>query len=221
MFDASLQSKLAQSYADAMLGYAEAATAAYVSAFGQVLDFWAGAARAASGVEPERSRSRLPTLFAPGRQGQLELWPSTGEAFWPFATPWSYNPWASLRAFSLPGPALADMMQPFGSFFWPAASWRQSQVVWPMAFAMISFGVPRGVAFPAAEANASALEAAEAAGAVLQNAFSSYRSEGGHASAQLVLLKRFAAALMLTALSTAALWPLMAGVSAGSRPAGF
>ena len=43
--------------------------------------------------------------------------------------------------------------------------------------------VPRSVAWPAAEANVAAMEAVDVATVTVRKAFSSYRTDGGHASA--------------------------------------
>jgi hypothetical protein len=53
---------------------------------------------------------------------------------------------------------------------------------WPMAFMMMSQGVPQAVAWPTAEANAAVLDAAEIARRSIKQAFASYQSEGGHAA---------------------------------------
>ena len=56
---------------------------------------------------------------------------------------------------------------------------------WPMAYAFMSSGVPRAVAWPAAEANAAMIDAAEAAAETVNTAFASYRSESGYTMAQM------------------------------------
>jgi hypothetical protein len=91
------------------------------------------------------------------------------------------------------GPAAAN---PYAALMnaWTAAPaamlefWGMSRapVAWPMAFMMISAGLPRSVAVPAAEANAAVLDAAELAGEALQNAYARYRSDSGHASTHVV-----------------------------------
>ena len=98
-------------------------------------------------------------------------------------------------------------MTPFG----------RSPIVLQMAFAMMAFGVPRSVAMPAAEANAAAFEAAEAAAAPFQDAFASYRSDGGHASAQIIHMRRVMTAALVSPLGAAAGWPWLTG----TRAAGF
>lgn len=55
---------------------------------------------------------------------------------------------------------------------------------WPMAFMMMASGVPRSVAWPTAEANVAAMDAADAAAVSVREAFASYRSDSGYAVAQ-------------------------------------
>jgi hypothetical protein len=82
------------------------------------------------------------------------------------------NAWAA-------SPMLAPMRAWWGLFplQGPPASW-------PMAYAMMSAGVPRAVALPAAEANMAAMDAADAAKASLDRAFSAYRTDSGFAATQ-------------------------------------
>ena len=70
----------------------------------------------------------------------------------------------------------------------PMAAWlttlpfASAPASWPMAFMMMSSGVPHTVAWPTAEANAAVLDAADAATQSIKKAFASYHTEGGHAS---------------------------------------
>lgn len=52
-----------------------------------------------------------------------------------------------------------------------------------MAYTLMSAGVPRAVALPTAEANLAAMDAADAAKASLDRAFSAYRTDAGFAGA--------------------------------------
>lgn len=60
---------------------------------------------------------------------------------------------------------------------------RGGPAAWPMAFFMLSAGIPKAVAWPTAAANAAMMEAAEVATGQMHGAYASYRSDGGHASA--------------------------------------
>ena len=106
-----------------------------------------------------------------------------------------------------PNPAQL-MMQPF-EMWMSMTPFGRSPVVVQMAYAMMFFGVPRDVAMPTAEANAAAFDAVETAAAPFQDAFSNYRSDGGHASAQIKYVQHMMAALTLSPLGTAAGMPWM------------
>ena len=100
----------------------------------------------------------------------------------PVVQAWNpFAPWAN----PVPTPALQN---PFAAM---GAMWQMfpqgSMAAWPMACAMISAGVPQTVAWPTAEANLAAMDAAGAATQSMQKAFSNYRSSGGHASTQVVV----------------------------------
>ena len=55
---------------------------------------------------------------------------------------------------------------------------------WPMAFMMMSSGVPHAVAWPTAEANAAVMDAADAATQSIKKVFTSYHTEGAHAASR-------------------------------------
>jgi hypothetical protein len=108
----------------------------------------------------------------------------------------------------MPGPQqFMDMwlsMTPFG----------RSPVVLQMAYAMMAFGVPRSVAMPTAEANAAVMNAAEVAAEPLKEAFASYRTDGGHASAQVIMLSRMMSLAMAAPFGAMAAQPWMVGTRA-------
>lgn len=77
---------------------------------------------------------------------------------------------------------------------------------YPIAGAMMAAGMPSEAAWPAARAGVAAIDAAAVATRAVDRAFSSYRSSGGHATAQIVIappVAQFAA--LATPLS---MWPL-------------
>jgi len=57
---------------------------------------------------------------------------------------------------------------------------------WPMAAGMMAWGVPSNVAWPAAEAGRTMMEASRQSIDAAEEAFSAYRTDGGHATAQIV-----------------------------------
>lgn len=186
MLEADKQIRFANSCADAALGYAVAATAAYGALATQMLEMWKQVLPPDPEPEPS-SWYRHPDL--PKRQDSqraLLPWapflaaaqaPGTQLAL-PFA-PAAANPYAALLNAWTAAPAA--MLE-----FWGMS---RAPVAWPMAFMMISAGLPRSVAVPAAEANAAVLDAAEIAGEALQNAYSRYRTDSGHAAAHVVFSK--------------------------------
>jgi len=180
MFDTTLQARFAKSCADAAFGYASATTAAYTAVAANATDFWFRVIKQSMDLAAGNPAQRT---------GGGELLPTPATFAYPtpqFWTPFDWTSWGT--------PSRNPPAGPFG--FWPmmplspAATWfemfplRGPAAVWPMAFALIALGVPRNVAWPTAEANTAAMDAAEAAKESIEKAFSSYRSGGGHASAQ-------------------------------------
>lgn len=116
--------------------------------------------------------------------------------------PWSAFPgldalWRMPSAMASAGTPWTAMTPPAGPFAWPASfasvnpwlafsPFQIPRAHWPMAFFLISAGVPDKVAWPAAEANAATLRAVEAAQSSARQIFSSYRSDGGHAASPVI-----------------------------------
>jgi hypothetical protein len=166
MLDFQLQERFARGCADAAFGYTAATTAAYVALADQVLDFWAGflntsrresAAPGAAWGWPVPVRQEPPhALFDPfGWAAPRRKGAPLGHPFSPGYA--AFSVWLDMFPFAAP----------------PAA--------WPMAFTLIASGVPRSVAWPAAEANAAAMDAVDAAAVTVQQVFPGYRTDGGHA----------------------------------------
>jgi hypothetical protein len=204
MLDLELQSRIAKNYSDAAVGYASAMTAAYGHAASMMIDFWADTLKTSSPKpansqswyrEPTRSSTALAPMMAPLNPFQ---------AINPFAiSPMAMNPVALAM-----GPGLAaGAMLPWMSMMLPPPTGRSAAV--PMAYMMLAVGVPRDVAEPAAEANAALIEAGEAVAQSVDNTFSSYRSDGGHAVAQIMHYpgRAVVAAMMFPLSSQAMLFP--------------
>jgi hypothetical protein len=172
MLDRSLQARFAKSYSDAAFGYANAATAAYANWASQAFEMMTGALRSQEPAAPPRSWYREPS---PAPQSGMGAAPTAG-----FPAPWMPFAWPGLPA--SPPPTAA--MNPFAAWF-DMVSFRGSPAAWPMACMLIAVGIPRNVAWPTAEANAAAIEAADLARKSLETAFSTYRTDGGHATAQI------------------------------------
>jgi hypothetical protein len=182
--DSDLSQRFAKSYTTAAFGYARAASAAYAVMADQTIDFWS---RAATTAAPDNSpRSVTPQLSMGPRPYRAAYVPAKTEGSSPpvdfvrLSNAWANSPmFAPVRAwwglFPLEGP--------------PAS--------WPMAYAMMTAGVPRTVALPAAEANAAAMDAADVAKQSIDRAFSSYRSDSGFAVSQILAPKNLFSALFL------------------------
>lgn len=171
MVDRHLQERFTRHCTDAAFGYATAATAAYAAFADQVLSFWANALQPSNRHEPQQ-----PAL---AWSWPVPAAPPAPPAWNPFAwaLPQSFAP----SPYSLGGSSAAA--NPFAAWLgmFPYAA---APAAWPMAFMFMASGVPRSVAWPAAEANVAAMEAVDVATVSVRQAFSSYRTDGGHACAQ-------------------------------------
>jgi len=187
-------------------------------------------------AEP-RSWYRKPVdgeIFPPARMRGTVASAGT-DAGWPFAEFAKLNPFAAFMPFAqstAPGaiPAIGplplmakataeafprpqDLAKAYANPFWPMTAWwtfaqsKLPQQAWPMAFGMLAAGVPSSVAYPAAEANSAAMDAARTATASLDQAFANYRSTGGHATAQVINAGPFMVAFAIAPVGAAALMP--------------
>jgi hypothetical protein len=133
----------------------------------QTFDFWATAAKRPSSSTPSASYY----VSAPRRMAAPSI-PMTPFDFFQMSNPWSGAAFAPIAA------------------WWGLAPFQTNPMSWPMAHAMMTAGVPRAVALPAAEANVAVMDAANAASASVTQVFSSYRSEGGFAMSPQVVSPR-------------------------------
>ena len=165
--------RIAQCTVQAGFGFATAAFVAQANLFGQALDFWSKTIETATKPTPApKSWYRNPNARTSPKPTTS---PATANAFaFPFAMLASPpSPTAPTIAFNPFAPFAAWMTA------WPPQG---NPMAWPMAMAMMGAGVPRNVAYPLAEANTAAMDAAATASRVMEDSFSSYRSNGGHAS---------------------------------------
>jgi len=183
--DASV--KIAQKSAEAAAGYATAAFAAYADMASQTMNFWAQTFDAmVPRPEPEprswyRPPADLARSAAPARNTAtasfFPLWQMVG-----VPAPARRASTPALFGWTAPRSPL-DFWQSWLSM-WPLQG---PPACWPMAFAMMGAGWSRDVAYPAAQANAAAMDAISTAADAMRTPFSSYRSESGYASAQIVM----------------------------------
>ena len=181
-----LSQRFAKSCSTAAFGYVRAASAAYAALADQTLDFWKRASSSAyddtaqlhlvSGPRPYRSAVSNPDAYSPSAPSVPGM-----PDFVRLSNAWAASPmFAPVRA------------------WWGLFPLEGNPSSWPMAYAMMTAGVPRSVALPTAEANVAAMDAAEAAKASIDHAFGTYRSESGFAVAQILPSpKSWASALML------------------------
>jgi len=185
-----LSQRFARSCATAAFGYARAASAAYAALADQTLDFWSRAAGSDMRNEDGPSRLQLVSGPRPYRSAVTAPVVSTAAPSTPLDFVRMTNAWAA-----------SPMFAPIRAW-WGLFPLEGNPVSWPMAYAMMSAGVPRAVAMPAAEANVAAMDAADAATQSIDRAFSSYRSDSGFAVAQVISPKNWLGALFLTPFAT-------------------
>jgi hypothetical protein len=210
MLDPDLQQKFARRCADAAFGYQAASTAACAAFTDQVLSFWSGVLQPPPPPPPKRELDlwRWPVPMAPSRPALATPAPSASPFFNPFA--WMVpqepppppkpavpalpgNPWEAMAQFAgVMSDALSSMtsmqVKPVATPSNPMSAWlalfpfAPPTSAWPMAFMMMSQGVPHAIAWPTAEANAAVLDAADVARQSIKQVFASYQSEGGYAA---------------------------------------
>ncbi|MEQ1650989.1 MAG: hypothetical protein ABL897_00720 [Hyphomicrobium sp.] len=98
------------------------------------------------------------------------------------ASPWG-TAWSPAWGFGTQ-PATSN---PFAAF-WPFQMLPFSYMQMPLTAMLMSAGMPYKVASPSAKASTSAMDAAEAARQQMEKVYSAYRSDGGHAAAQIITL---------------------------------
>ena len=185
MFDVALQMRFWRNLSDAMTHGTEAAFAAAA--------VWQKEMLAAT-----QQPSRTPAISKPA----VAPFP-----FWPmgFAGNASTRRWANFygEAMTALGPngPYAQMAKTFAPYFpWPVMTWAYMQT--PLTAMFMSSGMPYTVAAPSAKASTCAMDAADAAREQMEKVYSAYRSDGGHAAAQLVMLPWTLASSFMTAAQT-------------------
>lgn len=193
MFDATVQTRIARSSGLAAIDYGAAANQAGFEAMNAVISFWSDVLSQPVSDAAPRSWYRPPVESASASNRSADDWEKPSRAMFPSAVPQRPAP------AHYPDPVAAQMTAWQSMLTNP---WKLTPMAWPMAFMMMASGLPESVAVPTASANAAATDAMLAATAAVNDAVSSYRSDGGHAVAQIVMLPYPAAAI------TAALAPL-------------
>ncbi|MEQ1576844.1 MAG: hypothetical protein ABL894_04255 [Hyphomicrobium sp.] len=181
--------RIANCCSEAMFGYAEAATAMWWGVANEAIDACGRAVKAAA---PE-AEAKPTSWFNPNADSAAYYGQSPANFARKSSAQGFPDPMAWLGLFAAPSSALPGAMSLFSNPVVPAVNpfevWfnmfplRGGPAAWPMAFFMLSAGMPKSVAWPTATANAAMMEAAEVATGQMQSAFSSFRSDSGYASA--------------------------------------
>lgn len=211
MIDPALQMRFWRNFSDAMSHGTDAAFAAANIWQQQMFD----------AATQKSAGTATPSLFWPFQLPQQAVQTSPVSA-WPFLwwleqapkssptysfamSPASFNammPWMNFyrQSFELVSPngPLAQWTKTFAPFLpWPMMTWAMTQT--PLTAMLMSSGVPYSVASPSAKAGTYAMDAAEAAREQMQQVYAAYRTDGGHAAAQFVMLPWTLAASFMTA----------------------
>ena len=206
MIDFSSQQRIAGSLIEAGANITAATLEAYAGFTSQMIDVWS-----ASAVAGRRTAS-TPSRSVSARRRNIA---STGDAaLWPAAfSPLSFLPglWSAPSAPSgtMQG-VLFDPRAMLAMLDGMMSAWRLAGPT-PAAAALMTAGVSHRVAWPTAKAGAAALDAAHIAARSVERAFSSYRSDGGHAVAQIIMLPEpKAVAALMPSLAAMMLQPWLA-----------
>jgi len=173
MLDADSQVRFNKSCTEAVVNYMNASGAAYQAMAQQMLQMWGQSVDnlLETAQQQTNSRSLAPQSYSAERRNPM----GAAACMMPWAAipngMMNANPMATLNPFGMP----------YGVFT-PFAPWlemmKPSQFnAWPMAFGMISVGVPEQVAWPTARANVAALDAFNVAANSVEKALADYRTE--------------------------------------------
>ncbi|MDZ4843382.1 MAG: hypothetical protein SH859_14750 [Hyphomicrobium aestuarii] len=174
MFDPEMAGRAAhratESAMAATTSYAEAMTAACSEMMMFGLDLWSAALSGFTGDPVPPARHAKPTAsFGQSHEDWAGL---------PWLDPNKVSCWMRMASPISP----LDFLNGWGS----GVPLRGTPASWPGAMSMIDAGIPRSVAWPAAEANAAALDAAAAAVEPMRKVFATAHGDSGFASSPFV-----------------------------------
>lgn len=211
--------RIARSSAEAVTGYANAAVAAYADFASQALGLWAQTIDAMLPKPEPRSWYRHPDQRqAPTLSAQPFAW--MGLPAQP-AQAWSQI-YGQFWQHALGKPAVPSAVG-YAVDFNPFTLWMRAwplqgnPAAWPMAFALMGAGWSRNVAYPMAQANVAAIDAASTAARAAQQQFATYRSDGGHATAQIMFQTEKAVAALMLPIGADMMAPWLAAFNAFPR----
>ncbi len=166
--------RIARGCTEAAIGYATAATAAYTDMASRMLDFWctalSGLSDSPASPSETASKSVAPAAAEPPFGLSLADWVP-----FPFLDPRRFDAFWRMDPMTPPAVAMMAMAN--------ACPLRGTSASWGIARVMIDSGVPRAVAWPAAEASAAALDAADAATQGITKVLAHFHSDSGFATA--------------------------------------
>jgi hypothetical protein len=174
----SLQTQFTRQCVDASFGYAKAWLAMYAEVSETMLTAYSDLARASMPGNGTPAQS-ADVWYTPARPARTAFVSSSSPV--PAADVNPFTMWFSFVTGQAQRNALAA--NPFLAF-WTMMPGSTNPASWPMAYGMMNCGVPRAVAWPAAEANTAAIDAMNTATDAMRAPFSSYQSTGGYATAQ-------------------------------------
>lgn len=200
---------------EAAAGYATAMTAAYTEMLVRTFDFWSTAlegldANAKPVCEIERLRQR--------QQAILKAIAATEPAFGLSPTDWSEQSWSP---FDWLDPRRFERLMGLEVGCHPVSAavavaetvpMRGCAPARGMAKVMIDSGMPRSVAWPAAEAGAAALSAADTASSGIRKVVASYHAESGYAGSVAGMAPSVVAVAMLAGLAVMPLQLMLGAV---------
>lgn len=202
MFEPMLPLRLAHVTSELVLRNAATSVAMWTEAVSRTAEFWVQMAGQAADSLTSATKSSRKTTRSWYRH------PDATPTLFPFAA-FTDLPmqafvaqWGAMIRSAATAPTSAPFMGPLAGMLTPPntpsfgmlAPWQTwlrlfplptSATTWPMAAALMAAGMPQGAAWPTAEAGAHVLAATQKAVQGIEEIFASYRSEGGHALAQI------------------------------------
>lgn len=211
MFDAALQLRFWRNLSEAMTHGTEAMFAAATVWQKEVLTAAQEPERAQAAQQQPMAMLFWPMSYAgsPLMQRQVSSTPLA------YFAPWAVAPdsnafslfaqWANFYSEAVktmgPNGPYAQLTKTFAPYLpWPDLTWTYMQA--PLTAMLMSSGLPYTVAAPSARASTCAMDAADAAREQMEKVYAAYRTDGGHAAAQLVMLPWTLAASFMTTAQT-------------------
>jgi hypothetical protein len=197
VIDLELQARFWRSFTDAMLHGTQASLAAAAAWQDQALASSASAGSKTPAPAPALAAWPWMAAFEPV-SNPWQMWPQTPShaAPTPFPVmmpdqmsammPWTGMFWQTASAFG-PNSQMMQMVKSMTPFWpWPEMTWAYMQM--PLTAMLVSSGMPYSVASPSAKASTAAMDAADAVREQMDKVYAAYRSDGGHAAAQIAVL---------------------------------